>query len=225
MVRIVRDRAHHGDSDKRSLRGEWVIFTQSILSASARVPENFASEHTTLFLLRQIRGGDNAARTALIARIEPLLRRFAKGRVPQLLRHEQDTADLVQLTWLRVLDKLDAIAVQAPGDFFAYLRAVLINALREALRRHGRAPLDRHLEAEAHMETLAASTVPLDDWLAYEQALGALELEQRTLILMRFEFGMSFPEIAHELGDSADAVRMRVNRAIARLAQGHVSAE
>lgn len=35
---------------------------------------------------------------------------------------------------------------------------------------------------------------------------------------MRFEFGMSFVEIADELGESHDGVRMKINRAIARMA-------
>jgi DNA-directed RNA polymerase specialized sigma24 family protein len=37
-------------------------------------------------------------------------------------------------------------------------------------------------------------------------------------VLMRFEFGMSFVEIAEELGESSDGVRMKLNRAIARMA-------
>jgi len=37
--------------------------------------------------------------------------------------------------------------------------------------------------------------------------------------MLRFEFGMSFVEIAEALGDTSDAVRMKINRAIARVAQ------
>jgi RNA polymerase sigma factor (sigma-70 family) len=177
------------------------------------------SEHTTQILVGRIRAGDAGARDALIARIDPLLRRFARGRVPQLLRHDQDTADLVQSTWLRVLDKLERVSLQAPGDFFAYLRAVLINALREALRRQGSSPVDPRADADLAGAFVAAANVDLDDWLAYEQALATLAPEHRTLVLMRFEFGMSFAEIAAELGETPDGVRMKVNRAIARIAQ------
>ncbi len=60
-------------------------------------------QHTTAWLLDRARGGDRGARSALVARIEPLLRRFAHGRIPQLLRHREDTGDLVQLTWAKVL--------------------------------------------------------------------------------------------------------------------------
>jgi RNA polymerase sigma-70 factor (ECF subfamily) len=177
-----------------------------------------AGQHTTQMLLQRIRAGDAHARAALVARVEPLLKRFAHGRLPQLLRHEQDTADLVQLTWLKVLDKLDGIALSAPGDFFSYLRTVLLNALREALRKHGRSRVDVHADGVAAAAELPADNVAPDDWLAYEQALAALPADARVLVLMRFEFGMSFAEIAEEFGETPDAMRMRVNRAIARIA-------
>lgn len=173
--------------------------------------------HTTALLLERIRAGDSAAHAALVTRVGPLLTRFARGRVPQLLRHQQDTADLVQATWLRVLDRLPLIESRSAGDFFAYLRTVLINALNESLRRQHRAPT-RPVPADQLTDTLVATDVAPDDWLAYEQALQSLDIEHRNLVLMRFEFGMSFVEIGSELGDTADAARMKLNRAIARMA-------
>jgi len=174
--------------------------------------------HTTAMLLHRIRAGDSAAHSALVARIGPLLERFARGRVPQLLRHQQDTADLVQATWLRVLDRLPMIESHHPGDFFAYLRSVLINALNESLRRLQRAPTQAGLPDHV-ADTLAAKDVAHDDWLDYEQALQSLDIEHHNLVLMRFEFGMSFVEISGELGGTEDGVRMKLNRAIARMAR------
>jgi RNA polymerase sigma-70 factor (ECF subfamily) len=52
---------------------------------------------------------------------------------------------------------------------------------------------------------------------AYEQALAALPKRQQALIVMRVEFGMSYPEIAVEVGGTADAVRVMVARAIVQL--------
>lgn len=181
--------------------------------------ESTAHQHTTAWLLDRARGGDRRARQQLVARVEPLLRRFAHGRIPQLLRHKEDTGDLVQLTWLRVLDKLDGIDAREPGAFFAYLRAVLINALRESLRREAIAPVAAGSDlAEKAEAVVPAAEVDPTDWLAYEQALARLEPQHRGLVLMRFEFGMSFGEIAAEVGESADGVRMKLNRAIARMA-------
>lgn len=181
---------------------------------------DFPLEHTTQGLLGAIRAGDQSARARLVARIEPLLMRFARGRVPQVLRHEQDTSDLVQSTWLRVLDRLDSIALQKPGDFYAYLRATLVNALREALRKHGRAPeLRDGNDLDLIESSLPAERVDLDDWLSYEQAIAKLTPELRNLVLMRFEFGMNFSEIGAELGEAPDTVRMRLTRTLASMSQ------
>ena len=177
------------------------------------MPDATHGQHTTAWLLDRIRVGDGQARSDLVARVEPLLRRFARGRLPAQLRCQEDTADLVQLTWLKALDKLDTIEAREPGAFFAYLRAMLINALRESLRRDSRSPLRHGVDVD-----LVASDVDMDDWLAWEQALERLSPEHRGLVLMRFEFGMSFVEIADELGESSDGVRMKVNRALARMA-------
>lgn len=178
-----------------------------------------SSEHTTQALLGAIRAGDRQARAKLVARIEPLLLRFARGRIPRVLRHEQDTSDLVQSTWLRVLDKLDSIALQKPGDFYAYLRATLINALRESLRKHGREPEREENAPEWLACSLPSERVDLDDWLSYEQAIAKLTPELRNLVLMRFEFGMNFSEIGAELGEAADTVRMRLTRTLASMSQ------
>jgi RNA polymerase sigma factor (sigma-70 family) len=171
--------------------------------------------HTTGLLLARIRSGDSLARQALVARVQPLLLRFAKGRVPHFLRGTQDTQDLIQLTWLKVLDRLDALECKEPGDFFSYLRTVLLNALREALRRHDQHPQD----PIADTSTLAAQGTDTTDWLAYEQSLQKLEPQHRLLMILRFEFGMSFPEMAAELQESADGVRMKLGRAIKRVAE------
>lgn len=183
------------------------------LTMDARMSDATHDLHTTAWLLDRIRVGDLQARSDLVARVEPLLRRFARGRLPVRLRSQEDTADLVQLTWLKVLGKLETIDVREPGAFFAYLRTVLINALRESLRRDARSPIE-----DGHDVGLIASDVDVNDWLTWEQSLASLSPEHRGLVLMRFEFGMSFIEMAAELGESHDGVRMKVNRAIARMA-------
>jgi RNA polymerase sigma-70 factor (ECF subfamily) len=186
--------------------------------------ESTAHQHTTASLLDRARGGDRSARQQLVARVEPLLRRFAHGRIPQFLRHQEDTGDLVQLTWLKVLDKLDGIDAREPGAFFAYLRAVLINALRESLRRDAIAPVASGSElADKASAMVPAANVDPTDWIAYEQSLAILEPIHRGLVVMRFEFGMSFAEIATEIGETPDGVRMKLNRAIARMAQAAAS--
>jgi RNA polymerase sigma-70 factor (ECF subfamily) len=55
---------------------------------------------------------------------------------------------------------------------------------------------------------------------AYERALADLSPALRDAVVLRVEFGMTFPEIAAELElASANAARMRVSRALAELAE------
>jgi RNA polymerase sigma factor (sigma-70 family) len=176
-------------------------------------------DHTTAILLGRIRCGDAAARGDLVARLEPLLRRFARGRVPQMLRHEHDTADLVQLTWLRVLGRLDEFVPTHAGSLFAYLRQTLVSAMRDALRNPHHQMIQQAGPATMEeIEGLPAPGAEPADWLSYEQSMAKLEPELRALVLMRFEFGMSFAEIGAEFGESADTVRMRMVRALRDMA-------
>jgi RNA polymerase sigma-70 factor (ECF subfamily) len=175
--------------------------------------------HTTAMLLHRIRAGDQDAKSALVARIDPLLKRFARGRVPRQLRAEQDTLDFVQSTWARVLDRIGEFDAREPGAFFSYLRVALVNGLREALRKQKYVGSSSEIQSER----LEAEAVDPDDWVAWEQALESMEPPVRGLVLMRFEFGMSYGEIGLELGHSPDAVRMQLTRALAKMAQlGHV---
>jgi RNA polymerase sigma-70 factor (ECF subfamily) len=56
--------------------------------------------------------------------------------------------------------------------------------------------------------------------LDYERALKALPEPQRQAVVLRLEFGLSYPEIAIELeSPSANATRMMVSRSLVRLAR------
>lgn len=173
---------------------------------------------TTAVLMHRIQSGDAAAKAMLIARLQPLLRQFAHTRMPAQLRRTEDTADLVQRTWLRVLDKLQTLQPREPGALFAYLRVALINDLRDALRQQERHPMITENGDYAAMLAVDDS-VSLEDMTEYERCLHRLTPELRNLVIMRFEFGMSFPEIARELEEREDAVRMRLNRALQQITE------
>ena len=104
----------------------------------------------------------------------------------------------------------------------AYLRHVVMNRIREELRRHGRRPaqdaLESGLEDDAASPLEAAIGQETVDW--YESALATLSPEEREAIVARLELGMTHQEIADALGKpSADAARMIVARAMVQLAR------
>jgi RNA polymerase sigma factor (sigma-70 family) len=176
----------------------------------------------TVVLIRRIRAGDKDARDLLLRRFLPLLQRWAHGRLPRQMRDLNETDDLVQVTLVKALARLDQFESAGPGAFLAYLRQALLNQVRDEIRRHQRRP--EHAEIDVELSdpdapALIERIVGSERVRAYEQALATLPKRQQSLIVMRVEFGMSYPEIAAEVGSTSDAVRVMVARAIVLLSR------
>jgi RNA polymerase sigma-70 factor (ECF subfamily) len=176
----------------------------------------------TVALIRRIRDGDGGAREVLLKRYLPVLRRWAHGRLPASARDLSDTDDLVQVTLLRALKNIDEFDARHTGSFLAYLRQILLNQVRDELRRQQRRPGGTELDTELpDLETppLVEQMLGHERVRAYERALAQLPKRQQELIVMRMEFGMSYPEISAEVDSTPDAVRVMVARAIVLLSR------
>jgi len=181
-----------------------------------------ADLESTALLLNRARRGDDLAREQLASRYYQILRRFAHGRLPGNARGMLETNDLVQVTVMRALDHLDKFEPQREGAFLAYLRRILINQIRDEIRRAARRPV-----LESELESLPDDRPsPLEEVVGreslerFENALAALPDKQKEAIIMRVELGFSHQEIADGLGiKTANAARMYVARAIAALAE------
>ncbi len=181
-----------------------------------------AAIEPTVDVIRRIKSGDAGARDELLRRFLPLLRRWAHGRLPRHVRDLNDTDDLVQVTLVKALSRLGDFDSGGPGAFLAYLRMALLNHVRDEIRRHRRRPEHGQIDAElsdAEAPALIDQLVGTDRVRAYEQALAGLPKRQQGLIVMRVEFGMSYPEIAAEVGGTADAARIMVARAMVQLSR------
>lgn len=177
---------------------------------------------TSLDLLERARAGDASALDALVARHLPRLRRWASGRLPRWARDVADTQDLVQETLFQTFKKIERFEWRGEGALQAYLRQGVLNRIRDELRKAGRRPAARELDAEA--PDTAAS--PLEQAIGsqaverYETALEKLRAEDREAIIARIEMGFTHEELAQLLGKpSANAARMAVERALVRLAE------
>lgn len=177
---------------------------------------------STATLVSQLQAGDGRARERLFNRCLPLLRRWARGRLPHYGRDLAETDDLVQVTMMRALNNLDSFEPRRQGAFLAYLRHILMNAVREEIRRTGRHPRGEEKSGSDDMVATSAleHAIGSETVDAYEQALETLTPAQREAVILRLEFDLSFPEIAAETGaSSADAARMLVSRALVALAR------
>lgn len=133
-----------------------------------------------------------------------------------------DTDDLVQVSLIRALDHLEDFEPRHEGAFLAYLRRIVLNAVRDELRRAGRRPHRTDLRDSLPQPgpSLVEQAIGRELVEAYEAALATLPEEQREAVIMRIEFGYTYPEIAEALGrPSANAARMAVSRALLRLGE------
>ena len=181
-----------------------------------------SNPESTALLLQRIRGGDEAARERLLGRYLPILRRWAHGRLPAKARGFADTDDLVQITLVRVLKQLERFEPQHEGAFLAYLRRILINAMRNEIARAA----TRGQQQEVGEVLPDPGPSPLESAIGadilgrYEAAFAQLNEDQQEAVLMRVELGLGYDEIAEATGkNSANTARMMVARALARLAE------
>jgi RNA polymerase sigma-70 factor (ECF subfamily) len=180
------------------------------------------SGDSSVDLLVKAQGGDADALDRLLARYLPRLRRWASGRLPSAARSMMDTADLVQDAVINALRHMQTLEIRSDGALLAYLRQAVNNRIIDAYRRAGRRP---HRE-ELDDDVIARDTSPLEAAIgsealaSYEAALQRLGEEDRRAIVLRVELGYDYRELAVELRKrSADAARMAVTRALARLAE------
>jgi RNA polymerase sigma-70 factor (ECF subfamily) len=181
-----------------------------------------ADLESTATLLTRVRAGDEDARERLVVRYLALMKRWAHGRVPPRARRFADTDDLVQTTLLRALNAVPHFEPRREGAFLAYLRKILLNQLRTALQRAEAGPPLQSLPSQlegAHASPLEEA-IGAEAMEAYEAALASLTEDQQQAVVLRIELGLSFQQVAEAMeSPSADAARMLVTRALARLSE------
>ena len=189
--------------------------------ADRSAPTDATSVESTATLIDQIKQGDPTAEERLVQRYLPALSRWAHGRLPGVARHLADTDDLVQVSLVKALRVVKGFEPVREGAFFAYLRKILQNQIRDELRKAARKPA-----ADDPDEPIDIAPSPLEQAIgreklrAYESALDRLPDRQQEAVVMRVELGLTHAEVAAAVGcPSANAARMMVSRALVRIAE------
>ncbi len=189
--------------------------------ANRTAPARVEAE-SSFALVQRAHAGDRAACNELFVRYLPRLQRWAHGRLPASARGALDTHDLVQDTFIRVLNRIEDFEPRHEGAFQAYLRRALLNNVFDQIRRTRRQapaePLDSSRpDADPSPLELAIGSETLE---RYEAALERLKPSDREVIILRIELGYSHAEVADALNKpSAAAAQMAANRALVRLAE------
>jgi RNA polymerase sigma factor (sigma-70 family) len=189
---------------------------------ASRAPNIPLPNHdSTQDLLVRGRGGDRSAVNELFRRSLPSLKRWAHGRLPAAARDRGDTEDLLQDTFVAVLQRLSYFDAGRSGALEGYVRVALRNRVRDEIRRVSRRPPSEEL-----IEARDVRPSPLDGVLfedtadRYRAALERLRPVERAAILAFVEHGPDYRKLAEILGKpTPDAARMALGRAMRLLFQ------
>ena len=167
-------------------------------------------------VVQRARQGDRRALERFFCTHLPLLRQWARGRVPQWLEPRGDADDFVQLTAIKTLQKLHHLSANRAETIQPYMRQMLLNLVRDEIRKAGRAA--ETVEIEDHA---SADMSPMDrlveraNWESYRRALRGVTPRERVAVAGRIERGLSYDELRKELRvPTANAARALVGRAI-----------
>jgi RNA polymerase sigma factor (sigma-70 family) len=176
---------------------------------------------SSLALIERAQSGDSEAIDRLLARYRPRLQRWATGRLPRYAREMTDTEDLVQEALIGTFKNFRTFEHRGEWALQAYLRKAVTNRIRDELSRFESRP--RHQPIPEQLADIDASPLEIavgkQIFEQYEAALDSLSDAEREAVIARLELGCSYQEIAALTEKpSADAARMMVARALARLA-------
>jgi len=167
-------------------------------------------------LMERLRGGDAVAGDVLVKRYYPALVRYL-----QRLAGNEVAEELLQQTWLSVLDHADKFDLQTgSGGFKAWLFRIATNKANDHWRSRG-----REKAAYAGLVLVTDDAVPhaghriegTEQEQKLMRAIAQLPEPQRQVLMLRYFSNMKFVEIAELLGCPLNTALGRVHKAMIRL--------
>ena len=132
----------------------------------------------------------------------------------RIVGNREDAEEALQDAFLRAFNAL--ADYEERERFSAWLARIVVNQCRTVLARNRR--------REVMFPDVAPEDVPFvergagdDTWPDLERALAHLPAEQREAIVLRFADDLTYQEMARITGAGESALKMRVQRAFARL--------
>lgn len=191
-------------------------------------PPAFDPQHFTQ-LLAAARGGDAEALGEFLFAYRGFLRAMAARNIVGPVRAKLDASDIVQQTLSEAAAKFEQFVGMAPHELEGWLRAGLLNNVRDCQRRFGtrRRAISREvsLDADAALQRKLPSNLPSpssrilkeEHRQIVDQAMARLPAEYGEVLALRHRESLSFDEIARRMDRSANAVRKLWARAVTKL--------
>jgi len=163
---------------------------------------------------------------AMTTKFRTMLKRIAAQELPESLRFRLDDSDLVQETLVRAIRSADDFRGTTDIELQQWLREILKNQLIDSIRFHNRQQRDIARDFRDPIPELADTGQTPSETIKQREnderlwlIVADLPEDYRTVILLRQQLDLSFPEIGERMGKTADAVRMLWGRALVMLGQ------
>lgn len=169
--------------------------------------------------LAVLRSGERDSIEELLRQLDPFLRQAIRLRlIDSRLRRVVDTTDILQSLLKDFLSqKQNNRPDGASGGLCAYLAAAVRNKVRMRMRKERRQPSSLPEEWElVSPEGSPARQVAAEDQC--EAIRARLPEEARVLFDLRLQ-GFTWRQIAQQVGGTSNVLRVRLSRAIARIAR------
>jgi len=175
-------------------------------------------------LIGRVRSGDDRAAEELVRRYEPTIRMAIRVRLDQShLRRLFDSMDICQSVMANFFVRAASgqFELDQPEQLVKLLVTMARNKLINHVQQQQAGRRDHRRQADLDTAEVADSTPTPSQVASYRELLEAvrshLSGEERRLADLRGA-GSSWPEIAAEVGQNADALRFRLTRALDRVA-------
>ena len=174
-------------------------------------------------LVRQAQAGDKDAFCLLAQDYERRIFSLAL----YYSRERQDAEDLSQEVWLKAYAALTSFRFES--SFYTWLRQITINCFLNHRRAKSNRWLSQTSESVSNEDFASRNEAAgqarglestLQNHLVFEkvmQALAAVTPQQRLIFLLKHQEGMTYEEIAKEIGCSPGTVKKSMSRTIAKL--------
>ena len=185
----------------------------------------------TADLAERARSGDGVALDLLVERYLPRVRAYLRVRAGKMLLDRESVSDLAQSVCRVVLENAERFQYDHEDGFRRWL---FKTAERKVMDRYDyytaqkRTPeqAPRFQESTAEADQIAQVGVPSpsedasarEELALLERAIDELPEDMHELVILAKIVGLSRAAIAQELGTTEGAVRMRLHRALAQLA-------
>lgn len=160
----------------------------------------------------------------LLEEHRPFLKRLAEKEVPAYILARFDSSDVVQETMLKAFHHFDQFVGQTDAEFIGWIRGILLNQIVDTIRHHNRQVRDmtrdrgmpQGLECEKSF-TASELLQKQEQRERLQEALKSMPESYQTVLFLRQEQNLSFPEIGLRMQRSTDAARMLWGRAVVML--------